>query len=44
MKHLDVMPREFKFHNFEEIVRKRWIEKDFLEMPKDIEDNFKIYE
>ena len=43
-KHLGIAPCEFKLHNFEEIVERGWLEKDFCGFPEKDEKRFEVYE
>jgi putative transposase len=43
-KHLKISPKDFDFHNFNEMVKKGWMEEDFCAFSEKTEKEFALYE
>jgi len=43
-KHLKIPPKDFNFHNFNEMVKKGWMEEDFCAFSEKTEKEFALYE
>ena len=43
-KHLGISPKDYPYHNFQEIVERGWLDEEFCEFPEKIEKKFAIYE
>ena len=43
-KHLEILPKDFPYHNFKEAVGKGWIEEDFRVRSIEIQNRFTVYE
>ena len=43
-KHLGISPKNYPYHNFQEIVQQGWLKEDFCEFSERIENEFAMYE
>ena len=43
-KHLGISPKDYLYHNFQEIVERGWLEEDFCEFTEKKEKEFALYE
>jgi REP element-mobilizing transposase RayT len=43
-KHLGISPKNYPYHNFQEIVQRGWLGEDFCEFSERIEKEFAMYE